>query len=116
MEHIENFTNAVAVEPIHWKHEGDIQPDFESGILLRSLVLPAFEAASSWCALAEALDSIGFGLAIKDGHLTLIDADQGISICTGRFLGKPLVEMVENLGKPVIRATVSGDASGEFVF
>lgn len=116
MEHIENFKAHVAVEPIHWKHVGDDHPDFESAILLRSLVLPAFENADSWWELAEALETIGFGLAIKDGHLTLIDVDQGISICSGRFLGKPLIEMAQKLGKPVIRATLSGDACGEFVY
>ena len=116
MEHIENFKANTAVEPIHWLHAGDAQPDFESAILLRSLVLPAFENATSWGQLAEALESIGFGLSIKEGHLTLVDVDQGVSICSGRFLGKPLFEMSEKLGKPVIRATVSGDACGEFVF
>jgi len=116
MERIENFNSGTPVEPVHWLHEGDTHPDFESAILLRSLVLPAFECARSWCELAEALESIGFGLAIKEGHLTLIDVDQGASICTGRFLGKPLAEMSEKLGKPVIRATVAGDACGEFIF
>lgn len=116
MEHIENFKAHLAIEPIHWKQAGDDHPDIESAILLRSLVLPAFDHANSWCELAEALATIGFGLSIKDGHLTLVDCDQGISICSGRFLGKPLVEMSQKLGKPVIRATLSGDASGEFVF
>ena len=116
MEHIENFKAYTPVEPVHWKRDGDATPDFESAILLRSLVLPAFDRAASWCELAEALESVGFGLSIKDGHLTLTDADQGNSICTGMFLGKPLAEMASKLGKPVIRATVFGDANGEFVY
>lgn len=116
MEHIENFKPSMAVQPICWKHQGDNYPDFESAILLRSLVLPAFENATSWGELAEALESIGFGVSIKNGHLTLVDVDQGVSICTGRFLGKPLVEMAGQLGKPVIRASIYGEACGEFVF
>lgn len=116
MEHIENFNFQAPVEPVHWIREGETTPDIESAILLRSLVLPAFERAESWSTLAEALESVGFGLTIKDGHLTLTDADHMTSICTGQFLGKPLVELASRFGKPVIRATVFGDASGEFVF
>jgi len=116
MEHIENFRAERLVEPVHWKRDGDSSPDFESAILLRSLVLPAFERAESWGALAEALESVGFGLSIKNGRLTLTDADNESSICTGQFLGNPLAELASRFGKPVIRATVFGDASGEFVF
>ncbi|MDG1430466.1 MAG: hypothetical protein P8L68_07225 [Paracoccaceae bacterium] len=116
MKHIEIFKADAQVEPVHWKREGESCPDFETAILLRSLVLPAFDNATSWCDLAEALESVGFGLSIMDGHLTLIDADQGVGICTGRFLGKPLVELSAKFGKPIIRATLFGDACGEFVY
>ena len=116
MEHLGNFKAQAAVEPVHWLHDGDHHPDLESAVLLRGLVLPAFETAKSWSELAESLECIGFGLSIKDGHLTLVDTDHRAGICTGRFLGKPLVELSGKLGKPIIRATLSGDACGEIVF
>lgn len=106
---------APAIAAVHWKpSETCDAPDVESAILLRSLVLPAFETASSWSQLVEALDSIGFGLAIKNGHLALTEADTGASICTGRFLGMPLADMSKRLGKPLVRAI--GEGHGEFLF
>lgn len=100
---------------IAWKHaENDRNPDFEAGILLRSLVLPAFDNATSWHNLVDALDSIGFGLSIRQGRLSLIDGANGQRICTGRFLGMPLKELTERFGKPVVVAT--GEADGEFLF
>ena len=106
-----------APHPIAWKlADSDDNPDFETGILLRSLVLPAFETAQSWRDLAEALDSLGFGLAIHHGRLTLTDCSNGTYLCTGRYLGKPLAEMARRLGKPVIRASVNCSGDGTFRF
>lgn len=115
--HAPTASSDATVTAVHWKASAHSDmPDVESAILLRSLVLPAFENASSWNALVAALDSIGFGLAIEKGHLTLTEADTGASICTGRFLGKPLAEMAAKLGKPVIRAHPTCDGSGSFCY
>lgn len=117
MINVENHAPHAAISAVHWKStESASKPDVESAILLRCLVLPAFEHAASWNDLVAALDSIGFGLAIEKGHLTLTEADTGASICTGRFLGKPLVDMAAKLGKPVIRAHPSCDGSGSFCY
>lgn len=119
MQHLQNHPatqSAHSVESVHWKAtETCDNPDVESAILLRGLVLPAFEYATNWAQLVDALGSIGFGLAIKQGRLTLTDADSGTSICTARFLGKTLAEMSAKLGKPVIRAHPSCDGSGVLV-
>jgi len=107
----------AAPHPIAWKlPDSDANPDFETGILLRSLVLPAFETAQTWRELAEALDSLGFGLAIHRGRLTLTDCSNGTYLCTGRYLGKPLAEMARRLGKPVIRANAGCTGDGTFRF
>jgi len=100
---------------IAWKHSDTVRnPDVESAILLRSLVLPAFEAATGWHDLVDALDSIGFGLSIRGGRLSLIDGLNGERICTGRFLGMPLADLTKRFGKPVVIAKGEGD--GEFQF
>lgn len=118
MQQVQNFVSspdASAIAAVHWKPRKTCdQPDVESAILLRSLVLPAFEHARTWKELVEALDSIGFGLAIANGHLALTEADTGARICTGRFLGMPLAQLSERMGKPVVRALGEGD--GEFLF
>lgn len=118
MQHFQNIApmpQAPAIAAVHWKPSKSCNaPDVESAILLRSLVLPAFEKATTWSALAEALESIGFGLAIDNGHLALTEADTGASICTGRFLGMPLAEMSKRLGKPVVRSL--GEGHGVFLF
>lgn len=118
MQHLQNITptkRVPAIATVHWKPAATCEaPDVESAILLRSLVLPAFENADSWGQLVEALDSIGFGLAIDKGHLALTEADTGASICTGRFLGMPLAEVSKRLGKPAVRPL--GEGHGEFLF
>jgi len=106
------------VEPmvqIAWKHApSDRNPDCETGIFLRSLVLPAFEKAETWRDLVAALDSIGFGLAIQKGRLTLTDCHSGEQICTGRYLGMPLKDLVKRFGKPVVKSL--GEGNGDFIF
>lgn len=118
MQNLQTITptsTAPAIAAVHWKPTASCEaPDVESAILLRSLVLPAFENAASWPQLIEALDGIGFGLAIENGHLTLTEADTGASICTGRFLGMPLADMAQRLGKPVVRSL--GEGHGAFLF
>ena len=100
---------------VSWTHGSATQnPDVESGILLRSLVLPAFETATSWRQLVDALDSIGFGLSIRQGRLSLVDGMDGHRICTGRYLGMPLAKLTERFGKPMVRST--GEGNGEFQF
>lgn len=105
------------VVQIAWKHTpSDRNPDCETGIFLRSLVLPAFENAKTWQELVAALDSVGFGLAIQKGRLTLTDCHSGEQICTGRYLGMPLADLSKKLGKPVIRASAACNGDGEFVY
>ena len=104
---VSQFTQdpAEPVVQIAWKHaQSDRNPDFETGIFLRSLVLPAFEKAETWRDLVAALDSVGFGLTIQKGRLTLTDCHSGEQICTGRYLGMALKDLVKRFGKPIVKS------------
>lgn len=77
--------------------------DSETAQLLRSCLLPVFEAADSWADLLQALGQKGYGLAFRDGRLRLIRGEDGQPLCTGGFLGVPFETLRDRLGPPHVR-------------
>ena len=85
---------------------GDL--DSESAALLRMVVLPQIEAASSWGDLVMRLREKGFGLGFRAGRMILNRLDSGAEICTGRSLGAPLRGLAARLGRPALRLSRDG--------
>ncbi|WP_260349764.1 hypothetical protein [Alloyangia mangrovi] len=85
---------------------GDL--DSETAALLRMVVLPQIEAASSWGDLVMRLREKGFGLGFRAGRMILNRLDSGAEICTGRSLGAPLRGLAARLGRPALRLSRDG--------
>jgi len=92
---------------------GTPQLDSETAALLRAILRPLIAQSVSWPALMDALRHKGYGLAFRDGRLFLISYDTGKRVCSLRFLGSPLVDLVERLGRPIVRALPGARANGE---
>ncbi len=88
--------------------------DSESAMWLRATLTPIFESAQSWPGLAQALRQKGFALAFRKGRLMLLDTERGQRICTCRFLGSPLSDLAQRLGRLPIRAG-RGGANGDLL-
>jgi hypothetical protein len=84
--------------------------DCETAVYLRCHLGSDFETATSWEALGERLAAKGFRLEFRDDRLSLVHAVTGVALCTCRFLGYGLAEMVARLGKPHVDA-----ASGRII-
>lgn len=82
--------------------------DSETAALLRMVVLPQIEAASSWGDLVMRLGDKGFGLGFRAGRMILNRLDSGAEICTGRSLGAPLRGLAARLGRPALRLSRDG--------
>ena len=101
--------------PPHAADSGDSPPlDCETAALFRSVLCPVFDAAASWGDLIHRLAGKGYGLAIRDGRLVLLDMSTGARVCTARYLGTNLRELSARLGRPVIQARRDAPASGDF--
>lgn len=82
--------------------------DSETACLLRSFMVPAINGARDWRDLNARLERKGFAVAFRDGRLIFKSVDNGREVCTGRFLGTPLRDLVRRLGRPSVRAHVDG--------
>lgn len=91
--------------------------DSESAALYRAWICPLLDRAESWVELADTLRSKGYALAIRQGRLVLVrcDCDCDEPLCSLRFLGTSLRELVARLGRPMVRALPGGAAAGDFV-
>lgn len=85
--------------------------DSETAALLRMVVLPQIEAASSWGDLVLRLRDKGFGLGFRAGRMILSRLDSGTEICTGRSLGAPLRGLAARLGRPALRLSRDGQSA-----
>lgn len=82
--------------------------DSETAMLLRTVLLPHFERATSWGDLCARLSSKGYEITFRGGHLVVAD-DAGKPVCTGAMIGSPLSRLAERLGRPKLRTDCSGD-------
>lgn len=82
--------------------------DCETLALLRSFLTPLLEAAGSWGDLVERLAAKGYGVAFRDGHLVVINAETDMPICTGTMLGVPLRTLAARLGRPCVKSHRDG--------
>lgn len=84
----------------HWRApETGNRLDCETGILLRRTLALVFTNASCWQTLQSKLNERGFGLGFRDGRLMLTDINNETFICSCRFLGWPLPDLVSRFGK-----------------
>lgn len=81
--------------------------DSESMMLLRTVLLPVFERASSWGDLCHRLATKGYEITFRSGHLVLID-ESGRPVCTGAMIGSPLARLADRLGRPKLRSACDG--------
>ncbi|KMK65690.1 hypothetical protein [Puniceibacterium sp. IMCC21224] len=82
--------------------------DCETQALLRAFLTPIMEKARSWSDLSTLLRIKGYGIAFREGHLVLINADTGTPLCTGATLGVPLRTLAARLGRPCVVAHRDG--------
>lgn len=87
--------------------------DSESAALLRCWLHPLIARASSWEGLNRALARHGYALAFRDGRLCLTSCPNGACICSMRFLGAGLKDLVTRLGRPAVRPLPGHDGGGE---
>lgn len=81
--------------------------DSETAMLLRTVLLPHFERATSWGDLCARLASKGYEITFRNGHLVLAD-ESGKPVCTGSMIGSPLARLAERLGRPKLRTDCTG--------
>ena len=108
---------ARARPPIPAPHaQGDLDSppiDSESAALLRCWLHPLIARATSWEALGTALARRGYALAFRKGRLCLTRRADGACICSMRFLGAGLGDLVTRLGRPTVRPVTGEPAAGE---
>lgn len=104
---------ATGPSQTRWRgHEDSNRLDCETGVLLRSLLEPVFQQATSWAALRRSLSRKGFELAFHMGRLVLTDRDSGARICSCKFLGYPLKSLTKRLGRAKVLAPCDGKGRG----
>ncbi|MFP7674763.1 hypothetical protein ACG74X_15550 [Marivita sp. S0852] len=81
--------------------------DSETVMLLRTILLPHFEHATSWGDLCTRLGAKGYEITFRSGHLVLAD-EHGKPICTGAMIGSPLARLADRLGRPKLRSDCTG--------
>ena len=84
--------------------------DSETAMLLRTVLLPHFEHATSWGDLCRRLASKGYEITFRFGHLVLAD-ERGNPICTGAMIGSPLARLADRLGRPKLRSACDGSTA-----
>ncbi|TCS65327.1 hypothetical protein EDD52_104113 [Primorskyibacter sedentarius] len=91
-----------------------VQPDSETVSLLRSFLCPILDQARDWKNLRATLVKRGYGLAFREGHMVIVEADTDRVICTGQHIGTPLRSLVQRLGRPSVVVHRNG-LSGELI-
>ena len=86
--------------------------DCETGVLLRAMLAPVFQQATSWGNLSRKLARKGFGLVFHQGPLVLTDMDSGERICSCKYLGHPLRALSLRLGRAKVLASHDGRGRG----
>lgn len=113
MIHHQDFIAVSGPSQTRWR---GAQPsnrlDCETGVLLRSLLQPVFQQATSWANLRRKLARKGFGLGFHKGRLVLTDSDSGERICSCKFLGHPLQSLSRRLGRARVLASHDGTGHG----
>jgi hypothetical protein len=94
---------------------GTPEVDSETAALFRAILRPLIDQSGSWSALMDALHAKGYGLAFRDGRLFLTNQATGRRVCSLRFLGAPLGDLVARLGRPIVRALPGHSANGELL-
>ncbi|MFT7596244.1 MAG: hypothetical protein ACI8R4_003579 [Paracoccaceae bacterium] len=89
--------------------------DSETAALIRAVLRPLFECPDSWFQLTEQLRNNGYSLAFRAGRLCLTDHATGNRLCSLRFLGIGLRDLVARLGRPVVRPLPGRPADGELL-
>ncbi|MBN9886266.1 hypothetical protein [Salipiger abyssi] len=82
--------------------------DCETAALLRQVLLPILETASSWASLSAALARRGYALTFRMGHMVILNAETGTALCTGGAMGTPLGTLSARLGRPALRLNSDG--------
>ena len=109
-----NDSSALPHIPPQIPRETESSLDSESAALLRAALQPVFEQAATWEDLLSVLRGKGYGLVFRGERLVLVSADGGQRLCTTRFLGRPLADLVTRLGRPAVRAVPGRLGAGEF--
>jgi len=94
---------------------GPAHYDCETAILLRAVILPIFNTATSWDALIDQLEDKGYHPMFREGVLCLTRQSDGARICGLRFLGLEMRDLVARLGRPCVLPCDSRQADGEIV-
>lgn len=89
--------------------------DSETAALFRAVLRPLIVQSISWPGLLDALAAKGYGLAFREGRLFLTNQTTGRRICSLRFLGTPLADLVARLGRPIVRALPGRHGDGELL-
>lgn len=89
--------------------------DSETAAMFRAMLYPAITQSPSWSALADRLRNKGYGLAMRDGRLFLTSQQTGARVCSFRFLGMPLVDLVARIGRPIVRALPGKSGDGDIL-
>jgi len=84
--------------------------DSETAMLLRTVLLPHFERATSWGDLCKRLAAKGYEITFRFGHLVLVN-ETGRPVCTGGMIGSPLSRLADRLGRPKLRTTCDGSTA-----
>lgn len=105
----------------HWQTAGasgnlDAPPvDSETAALFRSVLCPLIRQSASWPGLMDRLRAKGYGLTFRGGRLFLTNHTTGARVCSLRFLGMPLADLVARLDRPIVRALPGRQADGELL-
>jgi len=103
-------------QPTLWSENRDgNRLDCETAVLLRRVLSPIFDTATSWAQLRRALRSEGYDFVFDDGRLILVETLRGEKICSCRFLGYPLASLVARFGKLRARPPRPKTAFGQAV-
>ncbi len=78
--------------------------DSETSVSLRCHLFEDFANAKSWTHLIDNLAAKDFYLIFERGRLVLVNAFNGLDICTCRFLGFSFETLSQTLGKPCVVA------------
>ena len=89
--------------------------DSETAAMFRAMLYPAINQSHSWSTLADRLRIKGYGLTIRDGRLFLTCQKTGARVCSFRFLGMPLVDLVARIGRPIVRALPGQSGDGDIL-
>ena len=89
--------------------------DSETAAMFRAMLYPAITQSPNWSTLADRLRIKGYGLAMRDGRLFLTCEQTGAPVCSFRFLGMPLVDLVARIGRPIVRALPGQPGDGDLM-